>query len=131
MIWNLDSYKRRTDNQFCVKILDNIHSKSIRNAIWSKNETEILSVSFDQSCAYTNAETGKEINRLKHDNILTSLCSHLVDENIVVCGSKDKVIAWDVRTPKIAKIYKSMMGQVQDLLFLNEKEFLSSGDIVR
>ena len=131
MIWNFDLYKKKRKNHSYVRSLSNIHSKSIRNAIWSKNETEIISVSFDQSCAYTSVETGLRINRLEHDNILTSVCSHLVDENIVLFGSKDKIIAWDVRTPKAAKIYKSTMGHVQDLLFLNEKEFVSCGDIVR
>ncbi len=131
MIWNFDSFKRNVKNQSCVRVLANIHSKSIRNAIWSRHETEIVSVSFDESCAYTNVETGQEVNRLKHDHILTSVATHLNDENIVICGSKDKVIAWDVRTPKISKLYKSMMGQVQDLIFLNEKEFVSCGDIVR
>lgn len=131
MIWNLESHKQKAKDQSAVRVLSNIHSKSIRNAIWSLNETGIVSASFDETCAFTDAETGKEVNRLRHDFILTSVATHLTDENMIICGSKDKVISWDVRTSKPAKVYKSSMGQVQDLLFLNEKEFVSCGDIVR
>ena len=58
MIWDLGR-KSKSLNQKCVRSLANIHSKSIRNAIWNNNETEICSVSFDQSCAITDVETGK------------------------------------------------------------------------
>jgi hypothetical protein len=50
-IWNL-GYKES------VRILADVHTKSIRNAIWSDTESEIVSVGFDQSCALTDAESG-------------------------------------------------------------------------
>jgi hypothetical protein len=43
------------------KIFKNIHSKSIRNAIWSNYETEIASISFDQTCSISDSETGKSL----------------------------------------------------------------------
>ena len=129
MIWNLNSFKRK--NNSCVRVISDRHTKAIRNAIWSKNETEIISVSFDESCALSDITTGQEINRLKCDNILTSVATHLDDERIVLCGSKNRIYAWDTRTSKPAKVYKSAMGQVQDMLFLNEKEFVACGDVVR
>ena len=52
-IWNINNSK------LPVLVFDKIHQKSVRNAIWSNQETEILSVSFDQSSAVVNAETGK------------------------------------------------------------------------
>ena len=132
MIWNLDLYKRKYNAQSCIRVLSDIHTKGIRNAVWSKTETSIVSVSFDESCALSDAESGKLINRFNSESVLTSVATHLVDENIVICGSKNKIFAWDTRTAaKPAKIYKSSMGQVQDLLFINEKEFISSGDVVR
>ena len=114
MIWDLELYKRNSKSQSCIRVLSDIHTKSIRNAIWSLNETSIISVSYDESCAFTDIETGRLVNSLKHDYILTSVTNHLTDENIVLCGSKDKVFSWDVRTSKPAKIYKSAMGLVQD-----------------
>lgn len=51
-IWDLNS------NKMCVTVLPDIHTKAIRNAIWFNNESEVASVSFDQTCAITNHETG-------------------------------------------------------------------------
>ena len=60
MIWNLEKFKRNSKaaNQDCVKVFSDVHTKGIRNAICSTNETEIISISFDQSCAITNIENG-------------------------------------------------------------------------
>ena len=41
-----------------MKSYEDIHSKSIRNAVWSLNQTEIVSVGFDHLCALTDIETG-------------------------------------------------------------------------
>ena len=41
-----------------MRLFENVHSKGIRNAIWSLNQTEIVSVSYDQTCALTDAENG-------------------------------------------------------------------------
>ena len=43
------------------KKFKNIHSKSIRNAIWSNYETEFASISFDQTCSISDAETGRSL----------------------------------------------------------------------
>jgi hypothetical protein len=51
-IWNINNSNRP------VQVFDKIHSKSIRNAIWSLQETEIITASFDQSSVILNAETG-------------------------------------------------------------------------
>lgn len=51
-IWNINISNRP------VQVFDKIHSKSIRNAIWSLQETEIITASFDQSSVILNAETG-------------------------------------------------------------------------
>lgn len=64
-IWDLSNPK----SDRSVKSYEDIHSKSIRNAIWSLNQTEIVSVGFDNLCALTDIETGmtknKQINRFK------------------------------------------------------------------
>ncbi len=51
-IWNLANRNRQ------VRVLPAVHQKSIRNAVWSINETELVSVSYDQSCALTDVESG-------------------------------------------------------------------------
>lgn len=53
-IWDLSN----PSSSRSVKSFTEIHTKSIRNAIWSLNQTEIVSVSFDQTCALTDIETG-------------------------------------------------------------------------
>lgn len=125
-IWNINDYRKS------VLVLDKVHSKSIRNAIWSNQETEIISVSFDQSSVVSNAETGQEINRLKYCSPLSALANHPADENMVIIGAKNEILAWDKRTNKQSRSYKykSFIGQTQDLLFLNENEFISCGDVV-
>ena len=72
-IWNLNNsvhFRARQMDQYLapgthynmthVRIMADTHSKAIRNAVWSNNETEIVSVSFDQSAALTSVETGKK-----------------------------------------------------------------------
>lgn len=54
MIWDLSSLSEKKN----VRVLPEVHTKSIRNAIWSNNATEIVSVSYDQTCALTDVETG-------------------------------------------------------------------------
>jgi WD40 repeat protein len=94
-----------------------IHSKAIRDAIWSNSEAEIVSVSYDESCALTDIETGKEKARLRHNQLLTTICNNLTDENIKLIGSKNEILSWDTRTPNPCKIYKTQMGQVNFRIF--------------
>lgn len=96
-------------NQFHV--FDKIHSKAVRNAIWFNKETDIASISFDSTCAISDL-AGKEANRLSFKDIPTAICEHPVDSNIVLIGAKNEVFAWDTRTNKTSKNYKSLMGQV-------------------
>lgn len=60
MIWNLEKVLKnsKTAIQDCVKVFSDVHTKGIRNAICSTNETEVISISFDQSCAITDIENG-------------------------------------------------------------------------
>ena len=55
---------------------------------------------------------GKNINRFNHDKLLTAVATHSTDEHIVMVGSKDEIIAWDIRENKPSKLYKSSFGQV-------------------
>lgn len=94
---------------------------------------------------------GKEINRLQYKTILTAVSTHPKDDQILMLGANNEIIAWDVRTNNCSKTYKykTAIGQViklrviknyisflfmfsktQDILFLNENEFVSCGDIV-
>ncbi len=77
-------------------------------------------VSYDQSCALVNVETGRLLNRLRYSNILTSV-STTIDENLMLIGAKNEILVWDVRenNNRPAKIYKSQMGQV--ILLINLK----------
>lgn len=102
------------DNE-SYQIFDNIHTGGIRNAIWSRYDTEIISVGYDQSCAITDTRTGLLINRFKHDQILSSVCNNPKDDNLIVVGSKHMVLSWDKRedpNKKPCKMYKSVIGQV-------------------
>ena len=60
MIWNLEKVLKnsKTAIQDSVKVFSDVHTKGIRNAICSTNETEVISISFDQSCAITDIENG-------------------------------------------------------------------------
>lgn len=115
-----------------MRCLSEIHSRSVRNAIWSNSEAEIVSVSYDQTCALVDVENGKEMARLRHDKHLTAVCNHPKQDNMILIGSKNEILAWDCRTSskKATKVYKSSMNQVQDLVFLDNESFVSSGDIV-
>ena len=121
IVWNLNetrlnSTKAQTSqNQLtgdCIKTFNTIHTKSIRNAIWFNKEAEFVSVSYDQTCAVTDLLTGRVLNRLECKNVLTAVCEHPNELNIALIGSKNEVYAWDTRTNKISKTYKSRMGQV-------------------
>ncbi len=70
---------------------------------------------------------------------LSAVCNHPSNENIKLIGSKNEIYAWDTRESatkasngqtKPAKTFKSFMGQIQDLVFLDDERFASSGDIV-
>jgi WD40 repeat protein len=41
-----------------LKHFNKVHTKSIRNAVWSLNETEIVSASFDETAALTDIQSG-------------------------------------------------------------------------
>lgn len=71
------------------------------------------------------------MNRLVHDKDLTALASHPNNSDILIVGSKNEILLWDLRAPtQIVKKYSKPIGQVQSLLFVDENEFLSSGDVV-
>jgi hypothetical protein len=96
-----------------------IHSKAIRDAIWSNSEAEIASVSYDESCALTDVESGKEKARLKHNQLLTAICNHMKDENMKLLGSKNEILSWDTRMQTPCKLYRTQMGQVFFLFLLS------------
>ena len=123
-MWNLNT------NKMGVSVLSDVHTKAIRNAIWFNNESEVASVSFDQTCAITDPESGQVTNRLQASSILTAVCDHSTDMNTVLIGAKNLVLSWDTRTNKAANSYKSLMGQVQDIICLNGDEFIVCGDVV-
>lgn len=106
------------------------HTEAVRNAIWSLNGTEIASISYDYSCLLSNAETGDDISKQRINEIPSAIVPHPHNPNIYLIGSKNIIYTWDSRTNNTIKQYKLQMGQVQDLLFINEKEFISSGDVV-
>ena len=144
IVWNLVNKRIFKSNSFSgkttnLRIINDVHTKPIRNAIWTNNDHNIISgiiqlfkkkislslivffkVSYDQSCALVNVETGRLLNRLRYSNILTSV-STTIDENLMLIGAKNEILVWDVRenNNRPAKIYKSQMGQV--ILLINLK----------
>lgn len=123
ILWNLKNFSA---NKF------DIHSKLVKSVSFSLFEDNFLSVSFDQTSCLTNTETGQIINKLCHSDLLTSLCIHPNDENLALIGSKNEILLWDTRTDKISKKYKakSYIGLIQDIIFLNNAQFVTSGDVI-
>lgn len=111
VLWNLNESKLNVTAK-CLTIFPSVHSKGIRNAIWFNDENEIASVSFDQSSAITDISTSKNVNRLEFKCVLSAVCSHPSNNNIMLVGGKNEVHAWDTRTNKTTHTYKSLMGQV-------------------
>ena len=70
------------------------------------------------------------MSKISCDNILTAISSHPLNNDIYLLGSYNCVYAWDTRTSQICKKYESKMNQVQDILFINDSEFVTSGDVV-
>ena len=63
---------------------------------------------------------------------MSAVCNHPINDNIKLIGSKNEVLVWDTRTTcqETIKVFKSYMNQVQDLIFINDSEFVSAGDVV-
>lgn len=110
----------------------NIHSKLIRSIAYSLYENSFFSASFDQTSCLTDLETSKIISQYSHVDILTNVCIHPENENLVTLGSKNEILLWDTRTSKISKKYKakSYIGLIQDVLFINNTQFVSCGDVL-
>lgn len=148
IIWNVSKKRRPTtfkSNSYSLisnslTCIYGMHSKPIRNAIWSTDETQVISVSYDQSCALVSVDTGRLLNRFKYqttpNNHLTAVATCPNDPNCVLLGGFNEVLLWDTRTKDnrvASKVYKSQMGQVQDILFLDSDSggggrFATSGD---
>jgi len=107
-----------------VAVYAGVHSKAIRNAIWFNVESEIASVSFDQTAATTCVSTRKETNRIEFKNFVSAITGHPTESSIALIGGKNEVYAWDTRVNKIIKTYKSLMGQVSKVvrLFLKNRK---------
>lgn len=110
----------------------NIHSKLIRSISFSLYEKSFLSASFDQTSCLTDLETSQIINHFSHADILTNVCIHPENENLVILGSNNEILLWDTRTSKTNKKYKakSYIGLIQDILFINNTQFVSCGDVL-
>ena len=60
IIWNVPMEANDdSKTQDRVQSFDRIHTKAVRNAIWSPSESAIVSISYDQTCAITDIQTGK------------------------------------------------------------------------
>ncbi len=97
-----------------LRVISDVHTKSVRNAIWSNEENKIISVSYDQSCALTQFDSLRLVSRFTHTNALTAVSNCVQDNNLVLIGSKNECLLWDTRasTKKAAKLFRSNMGQV-------------------
>jgi hypothetical protein len=61
---------------------------------------------------YITIIKGKEISKFKADKMLTAITTCPFDDNVYLIGSENVVYAWDNRSNRTSKTYKSMMGQV-------------------
>ncbi|RNA24559.1 WD repeat-containing 25 [Brachionus plicatilis] len=123
ILWNL--------KDLSVKKFD-MHTKLVRSISFSLYETSFFTASFDQTSCLTDLETSQILSKYCHADILTSVCAHPKDEHLALLGSKNEILLWDTRTSKISKKYKakSYLGLIQDILFLDDTQFVSSGDVL-
>lgn len=110
-----------------------VHEGAVKDVIWNHDGSSLLTASFDQTSKLIDVETGTARASYKCDDLLTSIILHKNDHNVYLTGTmKSGIFAWDIRQAEPVKRYKSLFGQVQDLLFLpNGKVFLSSAEVIR
>ncbi|XP_064623335.1 uncharacterized protein LOC135485354 isoform X2 [Lineus longissimus] len=130
-IWNLFSSERPEEELQTLKH----HTKGVRDIVWSHSAKEILSCGYDRKVFFSDVEKGISIRCYDHDDFVTCLAVHPVEPHIFVSGTRNAILCWDMRTnvqqPVKEFRYKDDIGQVQDVLFINNgAELISTGDIV-
>ncbi|ESP02854.1 hypothetical protein LOTGIDRAFT_64760, partial [Lottia gigantea] len=127
-IWNAWS-----SLESCVRII-NCHDKAVKDCVWDPTGEKILSCCYDRSSALVCVRTGKIINRLVHEGYVSCCKYHPLDTNIIITGSTNKLVLWDLRTPNKSTSkfhYKEKIGQIQDVMFdQNGRTIFTCSDVV-
>ncbi|XP_040916292.1 WD repeat-containing protein 25 isoform X2 [Toxotes jaculatrix] len=115
----------------CLRVYT-CHSGAVRDACWTPCGRHLLTGSFDNTAVITDVETGQQIVKL--DNQFKVMCAvlHPSNPDVFLCGGYSSVVkAWDSRSCKMVKVYKSAIQQTLDILFLRGGvDFIISSDCV-
>ncbi|CAK9301499.1 unnamed protein product [Gordionus sp. m RMFG-2023] len=107
--------------------------KGIAKAIWSYDNRNVISINYEKRLDIFDIEKGVNKLNYEHDKYLTSLINHPTDSNIIITGSKNEILAWDLRKKldNPIKYYRFLFGQSLDTIFLpNNEIFINSGDLI-
>ncbi|XP_056266840.1 WD repeat-containing protein 25 isoform X1 [Pseudoliparis swirei] len=115
----------------CLRVYT-CHSGAVRDARWTPCGRHLLSGSFDNKAAITDAETGQQVVKLDNQFKVMCVAPHPSSPEVLLCGGYSSTVkAWDSRSCKVVKEYKAGIQQTLDILFLRGGvDFITSSDCV-
>ncbi|ELT91227.1 hypothetical protein CAPTEDRAFT_226501 [Capitella teleta] len=109
-------------------------SKGVKQAVWSRDGKQVLCGSYDKVAVLYDVQSGCEVIQCAHEDYVTAVKFHPMQDHLFVTGGCNLLHCWDVRMinkPYKKFVYKDAFGQVQDICFnIDGLEFFTCNDQV-
>jgi WD40 repeat protein len=123
--------QRTSDWSSVVKVIEG-HAAEVHSAVYSPDETRIVSGSNDSTVRVWDAHTGKQLEVLKGHEYQVMSVSFSPNGAHIVSGSSDETVRlWDAHTGKQLAVLKGHTFWVQSAAFLPDGAHIVSGSLDR
>ncbi len=95
----------------CLRRFENAHSKGVTSVKFSKDGSQVLSASFDQTLRIHGLKSGKTLKEFRgHTSFVNEAVFTMDGHNVISASSDGTVKVWNIKTTECINTFKSLGG---------------------